>query len=348
MIGHIKISIAKKLPHSERQRLPAGRQEESHKGCYNIPMPCSSCPVKAKRSNPSMMIQLVPGDLPKPNWLKAKIALPNERYKKVRAIARTLKLATVCEEAMCPNITECWGGGTATFMLMGDTCTRACRFCNVNHGKPQALDPDEPRHLAEAIGKLELDYAVITCVDRDDIPDGGAGHFAECIRYLREHSPEIKVEVLTSDFQGKNSDIQKVIDAEPHVFAHNIETVRHLTPTVRDRRAGYDQSLGVLKYVKMASPNMLTKSSIMVGLGEKPDEVLQTMQDLRVIDVDFLTIGQYLRPTSWNLAVDEYVPPEQFMEYEKQGLAMGFKYVAAGPFVRSSYRAGELFIKTIL
>lgn len=295
-----------------------------------------------------MMIQLIPGDLKKPEFLKVKVALPSARAKKLRETAREMKLATVCQEAMCPNINECWGGGTATFMLMGDTCTRACRFCNVNHGAPQPLDPDEPKNLAEAIGKMGLDYAVITCVDRDDLPDGGAFHFAKCIRYLREKFPQILVEVLTSDFQGKREDIQKVIDASPHVFAHNIETVFRLQREVRDRRANYAQSLSVLEYVKKKAPRLYTKSSIMVGLGEKSEEVIQTMQNLRGVGVDFLTIGQYLRPTAWNLAVTEYVSPDQFECYEKKGLELGFKYVAAGPFVRSSYKAGELFIKSII
>jgi lipoic acid synthetase len=218
----------------------------------------------------------------------------------------------------------------------------------VNHGKPQALDPDEPRHLAEAIGKLGIDYAVITCVDRDDVADGGAEHFAQCIKHLRANYPRVMVEVLTSDFQGKKADIQKVIDAGPHVYAHNIETVKRLQRTVRDFRAGYEQSLGVLEYVKSVAPKMYTKSSIMVGLGEKPEEVVRAMEDLRKISVDFLTIGQYLRPTAWNLAVMEYVPPEQFKSYEEKGLELGFKYVAAGPYVRSSYKAGELFIKNVI
>lgn len=308
-------------------------------------MGCQGCPSNGKRTNPSMLIQLVPGDLPKPDWLKVKVKLPNERSQKIRAAARELKLATVCEEAMCPNINECWSGGTATFMLMGDTCTRACRFCSVNHGKPQSLDPEEPKNLAEAIGKLGLDYAVITCVDRDDIADGGASHFAQCIRHLRANYPNVMVEVLTSDFQGKKEDIQKVVDAAPHVYAHNIETVKRLQRSVRDFRANYEQSLGVLEYVKSVVPLMYTKSSIMVGLGEKPEEVIEAMEDLRKIGVDFLTIGQYLRPTAWNLTVNAYVPPDQFTWYEKKGLELGFKYVAAGPYVRSSYKAGELFIK---
>lgn len=295
-----------------------------------------------------MLIQLVPGELKKPDFLKTRVALPNERVKKLRALTQEMKLATVCQEALCPNINECWGGGTMTFMLMGDTCTRACRFCNVNHGKPQALDPQEPKRLAEAIGKLGLDYAVITCVDRDDVPDGGAAHFAECIRFLREEHPKLLVEVLVSDFAGDFSATQKVIDAQPHVYAHNIETVERLTPSVRDRRAHYRQSLSVLEYVKKSAPKMYTKSSIMVGLGEKSEEVFQAMKDLRAVAVDFLTIGQYLRPSAWNLAVKEYVPPQQYTEYEKIGRELGFKYVAAGPFVRSSYKAGELFIRSLM
>ena len=295
-----------------------------------------------------MLVQLVPGGLKKPDWLKVKAKLPNEKYARLRKMASELKLATVCQEAMCPNIGECWGGGTATFMLMGSTCTRACRFCNVNHGKPEPLDPQEPRHLAEAIGKMGVEYAVITCVDRDDIPDGGAGHFAACIAHLRETAPKVLVEVLTSDFQGKKAAIQKVIDAGPHVYAHNIETVKRLQKTVRDFRANYRQSLDVLKYVKSVAPKMYTKSSIMVGLGETQEEVEKAMRDLRAVDVDFLTIGQYLRPSAWNIAVEAYIPPEQFSWYEKKGLELGFRYAAAGPYVRSSYKAGELYIKNII
>ncbi|PJC37314.1 lipoyl synthase [Candidatus Peregrinibacteria bacterium CG_4_9_14_0_2_um_filter_53_11] len=294
------------------------------------------------------MIQLVPGRLRKPDWLKMKVALPNERYRKIRATAQKMNLATVCEEAQCPNIAECWGGGTATFMLMGDTCTRACRFCNVNHGKPQQLDPDEPKNLAEAIGKMGVDYAVITCVDRDDLPDGGAAHFAECIKHLRTTAPHVFVEILTSDYQGSTESAQKVIDASPHVYAHNIETVRRLQSTVRDRRANYEQSLSVLEYVKKAAPHLYTKSSIIVGLGERPEEVIEAMRDLRAIGVSLLTLGQYLRPSAWNLPVVEYVKPEIYKFYEEEGKKMGFDYVAAGPFVRSSYRAGELFVKNVL
>ncbi|PIQ77157.1 lipoyl synthase [Candidatus Peregrinibacteria bacterium CG11_big_fil_rev_8_21_14_0_20_46_8] len=295
-----------------------------------------------------MMIQLVPGRLKKPDWLKARTKLPNKRYGEIKNVVRSSGVATVCEEALCPNIGECWGGGTATFMIMGDTCTRACRFCNVNHGRPNALNNDEPKKLAEAVSNMKLDYVVITSVDRDDVEDGGAAHFAECIRAVKKAAPKMLIEVLTPDFQGKKEDIKKVIEAGPHVFAHNVETVSRLQREVRDHRANYEQSLHVLKYVKKISPKMRTKSSIMVGLGEKPEEVDQAMQDLRAIDCDFLTIGQYLQPSAWNLPVKEYVPPDQYEWYKKRGEALGFLYVAAGPYVRSSYKAGEFYIKSII
>lgn len=314
-------------------------------------MSCGSCPAgngAAKRTNPTMMIQLVPGSLKKPEWLKMKVGLPNERFTRLRGMAKDLKLATVCQEAMCPNMSECWGGGTATFMIMGDTCTRACRFCSVNHGKPQALDPDEPKKLSGVIGTMELDYVVITCVDRDDLPDGGSTHFAECIKQLRADHPKLLIEILASDFAGALNETQRLIDSGPHVYAHNIETVERLTPSVRDHRAGYRQSLSVLEYIKKNTPTMFTKSSIMLGLGETDEEMTQTMKDLRSVGVDFLTIGQYLRGTSWNLPVKEFVRPSVFKKYEEEGLALGFKYVASGPFVRSSYKAGEFYIKSVL
>lgn len=281
--------------------------------------------------------------LKKPAWLKIRCSPPNLRYLKVRRQAQDLKIATVCQSAMCPNIGKCWGEGTATFMIMGNTCTRACRFCNVTHGRPKPLDKDEPQKLAEAINALNLDYTVITSVDRDDLPDSGAGHFAECIKTVREKCPKIIIEVLTPDFRGAEKDIQRVVDAQPNVFGHNIETVKRLQRTVRDIRANYEQSLAVLKYVKKLTPEIYTKSSIMVGLGETQKEVLEAMRDLRGVGVDFLSLGQYLRPKQWNLAVVEYVTPSQFERYRREGEKMGFKYVAAGPFVRSSYRAGELY-----
>lgn len=283
----------------------------------------------------------------KPAWLKIRCSPPNSRYIKVRGQAHGLKIATVCESAMCPNIGACWGAGTATFMIMGDTCTRACRFCNVTHGRPQPLDPEEPVKLAEAISALGIDYAVITSVDRDDLADSGAEHFAECIKALRKKCPKIIIEVLTPDFKGVEKDIKRVIDAGPNVFGHNIETVKRLQRPVRDIRANYEQSLAVLKKVKKLAPTIYTKSSIMVGLGETEEEVLEAMKDLRGAGVDFLTIGQYLRPKQWNLPVVEYVTPVQFEDYRLEGEKMGFKYVASGPFVRSSYRAGELYKKYV-
>jgi lipoic acid synthetase len=230
-------------------------------------------------------------------------------------------------------------------MLMGDTCTRGCRFCHVKTAaQPPPLDPDEPRHLAEAIAELGLDYIVVTSVDRDDLPDGGAGHFAEAIRRLKG-IPDLLVEVLTPDFQGDLEAVRTVGRARPDVFANNIETVRRLTPVVRDGRASYDQTLGVLEAMKREFPRVVTKSSIMVGLGETEAEVVDTMKDLRAVGVEILTLGQYLRPSAWHLPVMEYVNPEKFAAWREAGLGLGFRYVASGPLVRSSYRAAELFLR---
>lgn len=280
----------------------------------------------------------------KPPWLK--VRLPGSpRYHQIKQRARQLRLATVCEEARCPNIGECWGGGTATFMVMGDTCTRGCRFCAVKTAKsPGALDPFEPLNVARAIAEMQLDYVVITSVDRDDLPDGGANHFAACIRQTRKHAPQTKIEVLIPDFRGEVEHLRRVVEAGPEVVAQNIETVERLTHPVRDRKAGYQQTLRMLAAIKEIDPDRLSKSSIMVGLGETPDEVVQTMRDLRESDVDFLTVGQYLQPTKKLLPVNEFVTPEQFAEYERIGLELGFAYVASGPLVRSSYKAGEFYI----
>lgn len=294
-------------------------------------------------------IQLPADRIKKPAFLKIK-ACSREKmhaYEKIRETAFRLGIATVCASAMCPNIAECWGGGTATFMIMGGACTRACRFCNVRHGKPLPLDKNEPQKLADAIGGLGLSYAVITSVDRDDLADLGATHFAKCIRVLRKKMPKLNIEILTPDFCGREELIRKVVMAKPHVFGHNIETVKRLQKSVRDFRANYEQSLGVLAYVKKIAPKIRTKSSIMVGLGERTEEVTETMRDLRERNVDFLTIGQYLQPTAWNLPVVEYITPAQFKEYEDIGLGLGFRYVASGPFVRSSYKAGELYAKSL-
>ncbi len=279
---------------------------------------------------------------PKPPWLKVRMP-GGGRYEQVRRTLRELNLATVCEEASCPNMGECWGSGTATVMLMGEICTRGCRFCDVESGMPGPLDPLEPRHLAEAVGRLGLDYLVVTSVNRDELPDGGAAHFAQAIVELRRAAPKTLVEVLTPDFQGSREALQMIIDAAPTVAAHNLETVERLTPRVRDRRAAYRQSLEVLRFYK--SGGMRTKSSLMLGLGETRDELRQAMRDLRAVDCDILTLGQYLRPSEKHLAVEEFVPPEVFAELEQEGLALGFKFVAAGPLVRSSYKAGELFVK---
>jgi lipoic acid synthetase len=286
----------------------------------------------------------LPREARKPTWLK--VPLPGgERYQKVKETLRGLALHTVCQEASCPNVGECWGGGTATVMLMGDVCTRGCRFCHVRTAAhPPPLDPEEPRHLAEAVAELGLDYIVVTSVDRDDVPDGGAAHFAEAIARLKE-IPGLLVEVLTPDFQGDAEAVRTVCRAGPDVFANNVETVRRLTPVVRDARAGYDQTLGVLALARREFPDVVAKSSIMVGLGETEDEVVETMKDLRAAGVDILTLGQYLRPSAWHLPVVEWVSPQRFAAYRETGLALGFRYVASGPLVRSSYRAAELFLR---
>ena len=278
----------------------------------------------------------------KPEWLKVRMP-GGGRYESVRRTLRELSLHTVCEEASCPNMGECWGSGTATVMLMGRVCTRGCRFCDVESGMPGPLDPLEPRHLAEAVGRLGLDYLVVTSVNRDELSDGGAAHFAQAIEELRRAAPRTLVEVLTPDFQGSLEALQMIIDARPTVAAHNLETVERLTPRVRDRRATYRQSLEVLEFYKRG--DMRTKSSIMLGLGETRDEVLQAMRDLRSVDCDILTLGQYLRPSDKHLPVEEFVRPEAFADLEREGLALGFRFVAAGPLVRSSYKAGEYFIQ---
>lgn len=280
----------------------------------------------------------------KPPWLRVNVP-GGERYQQVKETLRTRQLHTVCQEAHCPNVAECWGGGTATVMLMGDTCTRGCRFCHVKTAAhPPALDPEEPRHLAEAVRGLGLDYIVVTSVDRDDLPDGGAAHFAEAIRRLKEH-PGLLVEVLTPDFQGDPAAVRTVGAAAPDVFANNVETVRRLSPVVRDAKASFDQTLGVLALMRREFPGVVTKSSIMVGLGETEGEVEQAMRELRGAGVEILTLGQYLRPSAWHLPVVEFVTPEKFQAYREMGERLGFRYVASGPLVRSSYRAAELFLR---
>ncbi len=284
----------------------------------------------------------------KPTWLT--VSPPGgQSYLDLKELFDNLNLHTVCQEAHCPNVHECWGGGTATLMLMGDVCSRACRFCMVTPGKPQGiLDPLEPENVASALSRMGLTYVVLTSVDRDDLPDGGASHFAKTIRLVKEKNPGILVEVLIPDFQGELGDLKLVVGAAPDVIAHNVETTMSLTPTVRDPRAHYWQSLSVLRNVKKLDPRIYTKSSIMVGLGETEEEVSQAMFHLRQADVDFLTVGQYLRPSLRHLKVVEYVRPEQFARYRAIGEGLGFRYVASGPLVRSSYRAGEFFVRTAI
>ncbi|HLT28766.1 MAG TPA: lipoyl synthase [Myxococcaceae bacterium] len=283
----------------------------------------------------------------KPEWLK--VRMPHgEGYERVKAIVKQTGLATVCEEARCPNIAECWGGGTATVMLMGEVCTRACRFCHVKVGAPPPLDPMEGENLAKAVKELDLEYIVVTSVNRDDRPDGGASHFANAIRALRRESPRTLVEVLIPDFKGREEDLATVAEARPHVVAHNVETVERLTPTVRDRRATYRQSLKVLETLKKRPEGLYTKTSIMVGLGETDEELEQTFRDLREVGVDVLTLGQYLQPSQYHLKVERFVTPQQFDAYRQAAEAHGFLYVASGPLVRSSYRAAEFFMKGLM
>jgi len=306
--------------------------------------------------------------LPKPSWLKAQPAT-SENYLSLRSTVRELGLATVCEEAKCPNIGECWGGSdgdgpdstaTATIMIMGDTCTRGCSFCAVKTSrKPPPLDPNEPNKVATAVGKWGLDYVVLTSVDRDDLDDQGSGHFRNVVQALKRQGSgdggggggedkEILVEALTPDFRGDLNLVTQVATSGLDVYAHNIETVERLQRRVRDRRAGYQQSLSVLEHVKIVNPNVLSKTSVMLGLGENDDDIRQLLSDLRNIDVDVVTFGQYLQPSRRHLPVKEYVTPQKFDEWKAEAEDMGFKYVASGPLVRSSYKAGEFYLKNLL
>ena len=278
----------------------------------------------------------------KPPWLRVRLG-GGARFQAVRETVRSHRLATVCEESHCPNIGECWDNGTATIMLMGSVCTRACRFCSVDTGNPGGwLDAGEPAAAAESVRLMKLRYVVLTSVDRDDLADGGAGHYAACVRAIKRRNPGTVVEALTPDFGGDDAAVAKVALSGLDVFAQNLETVRRLTARVRDPRAGYEQTLNVLAAAKRHQPSLLTKSSLMVGLGETREEIRQAMMDLRQRQVDFLTIGQYLRPTANHLPVERWVPPEEFGEYRQLGLSLGFTEVASGPLVRSSYRADRL------
>ncbi len=291
-------------------------------------------------------------DPKKPKWLKVRPPGDHEQEREFRRLKDTLKplgLSTVCEEARCPNIGECWGGGTATIMLMGDTCTRGCRFCSIKTSKaPPPLDMDEPVKVANAIAQWGLKYIVFTSVDRDDIDDGGASHIAKTVRELKMRSPDLLVEVLSPDFRGDESHVDEVVTSGLDVFAHNVETVRRLQGVVRDRRAGYEQSLRVLERSREIRPDVLTKTSLMLGVGESEAEIRQTMQDCIDVGVEAITLGQYLRPTKQHLKVEQWVTPEEFDAWKVEGEKMGFSYVASGPLVRSSYRAGEFFLEALI
>ena len=282
---------------------------------------------------------------PKPKWLRARIQ-GGETYEAVKGIVREHRLATVCEEAKCPNISECWSAGTATIMLMGDVCTRACRFCAVNTGNPRGwLDAQEPDNTARAVQLMGLKYVVLTSVNRDDLPDGGAGHYAACVRRTKELNPDTAVEALTPDFLGVLADVETVVDSGIEVFAQNVETVRRLTHPVRDPRASYEQTLAVLKHAKSYRPDVLTKTSLMLGLGETEAEIGEALDDLRAADVDVVTFGQYLQPTAHHQPIDRYVTPEEFATYRQWGLDRGFLEVVSGVLVRSSYRAEQVLEK---
>lgn len=291
-----------------------------------------------------------------PEWLKTPIPSGNENYKSIKKDLRGLGLHTVCEEARCPNISDCWGGSdknaaTATIMLMGDTCTRGCRFCSVKtNRKPPPLDPHEPENTAEALARWGLGYVVLTSVDRDDLADGGARHFAETIRKIKAKKPSLLVEALTGDFSGDLDMVQIVADSGLDVYAHNVETVEGLTPYVRDRRATFRQSLKVLEHAKAVrgEAGMITKTSLMLGLGEQEEELWDALRELRKAKVDVVTFGQYMRPTKRHLKVEKYVTPDEFELWRQRALDMGFLYVASGPLVRSSYKAGEAFIENVL
>ena len=295
--------------------------------------------VKVRRDTPTIQ----PGQ--KPKWLRAKMP-SGSGFSGVRQTVRENRLSTVCEESMCPNIGECWNNGTATIMVMGSVCTRACRFCAVDTGNPHGwLDAEEPLNIARAVQLMGLKYVVITSVDRDDLPDGGAAHYASCVQEIKKMNPETAVEALTPDFNGVLSDVSKVVDSGLEVFAQNVETVKRLTHPVRDPRASYEQTLAVLEHAKKHRPEVLTKTSLMLGLGEKDHEIMQAMQDLRAVGVDILTLGQYLRPTPNHLVIERYVTPDEFDAYRIEGLEKGFLEVVAGPLVRSSYRADRVLQK---
>jgi len=298
--------------------------------------------LKTARIPIKVIVQNAAERLKKPDWIRVKAGSSSSRFYEIKEILREAKLHSVCEEASCPNIGECFGKGTATFMIMGDLCTRRCPFCDVGHGRPLPLDADEPRHLAETIAKLKLKYVVITSVDRDDLRDGGAGHFVECIRQTRALSPSTQIEILTPDFRGRlDRSLGILREAPPDVMNHNLETVARLYKQARPG-SDYAHSLKLLKDFKAEHPKVPTKSGLMVGLGETNEEILEVMRDLRAHNVDMLTIGQYLQPSGHHLPVLRYVVPDDFKMFETEAVKMGFVHAACGPMVRSSYHADQM------
>ena len=278
----------------------------------------------------------------KPTWLRVK-SQNSAKFRELKQIVSQKKLHTVCEEAMCPNIQECWSHGTATFMLLGSVCTRACKFCAVDTGNPKGqLDAEEPIKVAKSIAQMNLKYAVLTSVNRDDLKDGGASHFADTVKEIKERAPGVIIEALVPDFLGNEKSIETLLDSKLEVFAQNLETVKRLTHKVRDHRAGYDQTLEVLSYAKQYSPKTISKTSLMLGLGENEAELLETFKDIRSAGVDVLTLGQYMRPTANHLPVKKWYTPEEFNYYKDLALKIGFQEVASGPMVRSSYRADRI------
>ncbi len=278
----------------------------------------------------------------KPKWLRIK-SQNSSKFRELKEIVSHKKLHTVCEEAMCPNIQECWSHGTATFMLLGSVCTRACKFCAVDTGNPKGqIDGKEPERVANSIAQMNLKYAVLTSVNRDDLEDGGAMHFAQTVVSIKKKTPEVIIEALVPDFLGKRESIETLLDSNVEVFAQNLETVKRLTHQVRDHRAGYEQTLEVLAYAKKYSPKTISKTSLMLGLGESEDELLESFNDIRSAGVDVLTLGQYMRPTINHLPVERWYSPEEFLYMKKLALDIGFKEVASGPLVRSSYRADKI------
>jgi lipoyl synthase len=320
---------------------PAARTRSGQK--YLTPQGFAAIKDGIKASTVSTSLPIEIGR--KPSWLRAPMP-SGDGFSAVRSIVKEHRLATVCEEAKCPNIGECWNAGTATIMLMGAVCTRACRFCSVDTGNPQGwLDVEEPINAARSVALMRLKYVVLTTVDRDDLPDGGAAHIAQCIREIKKLCPQTAIEALTPDFQGDKAAVETVVASGLEVFAQNIETVERLTYPVRDPRAGYRQTIDVLAHSKMFWPQVLTKTSIILGLGESDDEIKRTMDDLRVAQVDILTLGQYLRPTANHLAIERWVTPAEFAQYREWALERGFLECVSGPMVRSSYRAEQALQK---